>query len=128
MRDTTGNKAPREILYMVNASLSLFRLIIVFALSIGGVCLQADANRANLQAPLLGKHTYIRLPRNFWPSWWHDKFWNPVMLLYKALYGLYRSGFDWDAFSRAKLQALGSPVRDSPVFLPPTVLCAQPLG
>ena len=81
VRDTTGNKAPREILYMVNASLSLFRLIIVFALSIGGVCLQADANRSNLLAPLLGKPTYISLPRNLWPSWWHDKFWNPATLL-----------------------------------------------
>ena len=35
------------------------------------------------------------------------------MLLCTALHGLYRSGFDWGAFSSAKLQALGWKVAEA---------------
>ena len=62
--------------------------------------LQADVNAAYLQARLKGRPTFLELPRRLWPKeWFHSdgspKYRHPVLRLFRAIYGLRRSGFDW---------------------------------
>ena len=63
-----------------------------------------DVTAAYLQALLGGVPVYMLLPMSLWPQWWlQQHFYQPVVRLVKAIYGMHRSGFDWGAKARRVL-------------------------
>ena len=55
----------------------------------------ADVEGAYLTAKLRGPPMYGRIPKELRPQEWENKFYDPVVKIEKALYGLPRAGFDW---------------------------------
>ena len=74
-----------------------------------------DATQAYIQARIDGPdrpHTWVRLPRQWWPAAWFDAsgkplYEDPVVPLVRALYGHPESGALWDAHLGAILIDLG---------------------
>ena len=56
----------------------------------------ADGESAYTQAKLGGNDTWIRLPKDRWPDWWHTKYTDPVVPLVLALYGHPDAGGFWE--------------------------------
>ncbi len=57
------------------------------------VILRGELGAAYLQSKLTNIKVYARIPKRLWPKWWIDKFYNPVVAVLRALYGLQESGF-----------------------------------
>ncbi|KAA8497402.1 Copia protein [Porphyridium purpureum] len=94
-----------EIPYEVPASLQALRVTLNFALSHGHEIWISDIDYAYLHAPLLGPAVYMRVPQDMvkvGPA----KI-APVVRLRKALYGLPRSGGDYNQYAREQLKQLG---------------------
>jgi hypothetical protein len=66
----------------------------------------ADAVRAYIQAKLTGVPTWIRIPREEWPSAW-AKMRDPVVPLHLALYGHPDAGTCWERHCDVKLREKG---------------------
>jgi hypothetical protein len=78
-----------------------------------GFCTQqADAVQAYIQAKLSGTPTWVRLPRERWPTAW-AKLRDPVVPLRLALYGHPDAGGYWERHCDSKLRDGGlEPVQD----------------
>jgi hypothetical protein len=75
---------------------------------------QADAVQAYTQATLKGTKTYVSLPKEAWPDWWHDlPYDDPVCELRLALYGHPDSGGFWEKHCDDFLTAVGFEKIDS---------------
>jgi hypothetical protein len=66
----------------------------------------ADGESAYTQAKLGGDDTWVRLPRERWPSSW-KKFQDPVCLLVLALYGHPDAGGFWEKHCDKHLKSVG---------------------
>jgi hypothetical protein len=90
---------PQDItMYMTTISFFAVRLLLFYACMLpDGIALRADLDAAYLNAPLGKNNVYVRLPAAFRPQSW-SRFRDPVCLLFKSLYGLYISGFNFDTW------------------------------
>ena len=77
-----------------------------FGMLDGHIVEQADAARAYTQAPLMGTKTWVRIPREEWPSHWL-KMRDPVCPLRLALYGHPDSGSCWEVWNDEKMREIG---------------------
>lgn len=107
VRDAFGRLAAEEELYGCPISMQISRIIDIFAGACFGEIQTADVEGAYLQAELKGAPKYLELPRELWPAEWAGKYSRPVVPLEKALYGLQRSGFDWQDHAAEKLMTQG---------------------
>lgn len=105
IRDTYGMKiSGREAddsseLYVVPSGLCAVRTTIAYGSAIKGRTVFADIDAAYVESQLRGRKTYGRLNkklRELLPSDWGKGMKDPVLELFRALYGLPRSGYDWD--------------------------------
>ena len=92
--------------------LSASKMADVIAVVPGNSGQQADAPQAYTQAELLGKDTWIELPRDRWPASWFTstgkpKYRRPVCRLRLALYGHPLSGVFWERYCNGKLKKQG---------------------
>ena len=69
-------------------------------------CMQSDATQAYTQSKLDGTPTWVRLPRDQWPSSWANMR-DPVVPLDKALYGHPDAGGYWERHCTKQLKAIG---------------------
>ena len=107
VRDTTGKVIKNtEDFFMTPASLFCLRLMLFYTLITNAVCTRSDVRGAYLNAPLGGAAKYLRLPKRLWPKSWFSMR-DPVVRIHRALYGLQRSGFDWDEWFEAILAQKG---------------------
>ena len=119
LHDASGVKIIEADLYGAPASLEGVR-VVVWRATMSPTCdlLQADIHAAYLQARLKGRPTFVELPRRLWPKQWFysdgtPRFRHPVLRLFRAIYGLRRSGFDWMEHAQRVLQHHGwQPIRD----------------
>lgn len=72
----------------------------------GNAIQQADAEQAYIQADLKGPKLWLSLPRENWPKSW-EKYYNPVCLMKKALYGHPDSGTFWEQHCNTRLRKVG---------------------
>ena len=75
-----------------------------------------DAVRAYVQSLLKSKHkTWVRIPKELWPPSWKGKFYAPMCLLDKALYGHPESGGHWERHLTEAIKDMGgAPVAEHP--------------
>ena len=73
----------------------------------GSKATQGDGKQAYTQALMQGILTWIRLPRNRWPTEWIGVFKDQVVLLILALYGHPDSGGLWQRHCEKALYAVG---------------------
>jgi hypothetical protein len=103
VRDARGVKVVNnETLYVLPVGISGTRVVISYAYATGGTVLSADVDGAYLHAPLGGAKVFLKVPRSLRrksAKW--DKINSPVVMLFKSLYGLKRSNYDWDAYAKA---------------------------
>lgn len=110
MIDTSGWQTfeNRDDLSGKPSDMTAARIAMVQTLANGGVIEQADAQSAYCQAPLLGHPKWLAIPRHLRQLLnIPDHMQNPVCRLRKALYGLVRSGFDWQEHATKELVAKG---------------------
>ena len=82
-------------------------MLIFIALLMNFVILQADCIKASLQALMEGVPTFVRLPRAWWHSSWHQRFRDPVVRLLRALYGHPLAGEMWHQHIEKAIKNLG---------------------
>ena len=59
-------------------------------------------------SPFLSEHpTWVQIPRELWPAAWKGRYWRPVCLLIKSLYGHPESGAYWEKHLTEILIAMG---------------------
>ena len=110
---TSTGQSPVELYTEISqtpATMNAVRIALTFACSRKLVVSVRDAQQAYIQAKIVRKgapETFIRLPRPWWPRWWHGKFQDPVCRLIKALYGHPESGAIWQVHLDVRLKALG---------------------
>ena len=90
------------------ASLEAAKTADVYGLSPGNCLQQADAEQAYTQSKLRGTPTWVRLPRDQWPTAWVEKgYKDPVCPLVLALYGHPDSGGFWEQHCETHLKSQG---------------------
>ena len=72
----------------------------------------ADVTSAYLQAFLMGRRTWVEIPRHRWPPEWFDAngvplYWRPVCPLVMALYGHPEAGGYWEQHCETNVIAAG---------------------
>ena len=112
--DADGLRAAEEQFFGAPATLDAVRIVCWWSTRCGSSLKAADVDHAYLQAMLGGPPIYILLPKELWPSEWNQmNLQAPVLQLRRAIYGLKRSGFDWQRHANAILvKRLWSPVKD----------------
>ena len=69
---------------------------------------QADAVSAYTQSFLKGIKTWVHLPKERWPDWWHTlPYHDPVVPLYLALYGHPDAGGYWEEQCESAVKECG---------------------
>jgi len=95
--------------YVLPPGLSGIRTVIAFGHSLGALneygALTADVDAAYVHARLGGPKTYARLHASLKPSNW-DGMKDPCTVLEGALYGVPRSGKDWDSLATGEFIAM----------------------
>ena len=75
-----------------SASMEAAKILDTFGSQPGYRKAQADAKQAYIQALFKGVPTWLRLPKNRWPSHWSKQCIDPIVPLVLALYGHPDSG------------------------------------
>ena len=78
------------------ASMEAAKILDAFGSQPGYRKAQADAKQAYIQALFKGVPTWLRLPKNRWPSHWSKQYIDPIVPLVLALYGHPDSGGLWE--------------------------------
>jgi hypothetical protein len=97
VRDQDKNIALFQELSSSPATMEAGKAADAYGMLPGHTIQQADAVQAYTQATLKGTKTYVSLPKEAWPDWWHDlPYDDPVCELRLALYGHPDSGGFWE--------------------------------
>ena len=91
------------------ALLEASKAVDAYGLIDGHTSSQCDAEQAYVQSRLGGTETWVRIPKDRWPSEWTGKFCKPVVLLELALYGHPDAGGYRESHCKDRLIAGGSP-------------------
>jgi uncharacterized protein (DUF924 family) len=114
VRDQDKNVALFQELSSSPATMEAGKAADVYGMLPGHTIEQADAVQAYTQATLKGTKTYVSLPKEAWPDWWHDlPYDDPVCELRLALYGHPDSGGFWEKHCDDFLTAVGFEKIDS---------------
>ena len=114
---TASGTAPHELYTEISqtpAAMNTVRAALAIAALRGFVPKVRDATQAYIQAVIdkAGRpRTWVRLPKAWWPAHWFDGqgvplYYDPVVVLVRALYGHPESGALWDRHLRAILVKL----------------------
>lgn len=99
-RITTGAgekvSGTEDVRAMLPASLAAVREVVAYGASIKGETRLFDVEGAYVQSALGGPPCFGRPNRRLWPRSWASRYWRPVLRVWRAIYGMPRSGFDWD--------------------------------
>jgi hypothetical protein len=116
LRDGEGSRVIEQLIHVVPISLLRIRFLFAWeALTPDGISLQGDVKGAYTTSRLGGPPTYLHLPRNLQPNSWSGRFVRPVVRIHMAMYGLARSGHDWNQKARSALLKLNyTLLRDGP--------------
>ena len=107
VRDEFGQAAEFAEMSSSPATLEAFKLVDVVASLPGNSGQKADAEQAYVQTRLGGTPTWLRLPRDRWPTGWDKRFHDPVVPMELALYGHPDSGGYWEEHCHAALLDAG---------------------
>ena len=95
VQTTTGKKAEKDQLFGTPVPLPNMRTVLSHGIVNDYPIEVADVDGAFLTATLRGPPMFGRIPQELRPPEWTDKYYDPVVKIEKALYGLPRAGFDW---------------------------------
>ena len=95
VRTAEGKKAEKDQLFGTPVPLPIMRAVITHGMVHDYPIEVADVDGAYLTATLRGPPMFGRIPPELRPSEWANRFYDPVVRIEKALYGLPRAGFDW---------------------------------
>jgi hypothetical protein len=107
LQDQFGSAAAFSDIQMSPTTAAAIRLAIAIGSCPGAEAVVMDASAAYLQAPMKGPLTYITLPKELWPAYWHADFKDPVVPLRRAMYGHPSSGLIWAEYCADKLLGVG---------------------
>ena len=108
VKDQFNDAAIFQELSSFPAGFEASKVVDYFGLLPGHILEQSDAEQAYLQAELGGNtETWVRLPKELWPSHWEGKFRDPVVPLRLALYGHPDASGLWEARCHEVIMAAG---------------------
>ena len=110
VRDGLGRPVTEDTRDLTCSPLSMesSRLLDFSAASTPAAIVQAgDVSGAYLQADLGGEITFLDVPEILLPRQYRGRWKCPCVRCYKAIYGLERSGFDWDEYFAGRLASRG---------------------
>ena len=120
VRDQDSQTAIFEELQSAPAAMEAGRICDFYGSVRGNKLTTADGVQAYVQAKLRGHKTWVEIPRIHWPSTWFradgsPRFYRPVVLLEKALYGHPNAGAFWESECAERVQRLGfEPIAEWP--------------